>query len=124
FPLAMTALLLTVLFNRGLGLVATMLLSLLIAFVGGSQLSMVAALLLGSIAGIFAIGRGERSLTFLIAGLVVALVTALSQVAFWLTPFGDPSLDQWPPILIFSLLNGALSALIALGLYNVVGHLG
>jgi len=123
FPLAMTALLLTVLFNRGLGLVATMLLSLLITFVGGSQLSMVAALLLGSMAGIFAIGRGERSLTFLIAGLVVALATALSQGAFWLTPFGDPSLDQWPPILIFSMLNGALSALIALGLYNVVGHL-
>jgi cyclic-di-AMP phosphodiesterase PgpH len=123
FPLGMTALLLAVLFKRGLALIAVALLSLLIAFLGDSQLPVVAALLLGSMAGVFAIGRGERSLTFLIAGLVIALTTALTQIAFWLTTFGDPALDQLPLILIFSMLNGALSGLIGLGLYNLVGHM-
>jgi putative nucleotidyltransferase with HDIG domain len=123
FPLGMTALLLAVLFRRGLALIAAALLSLLIAFLGDSQLPVVMALLLGSMAGVFAIGRGERSLTFLIAGLVIAMTTALTQMAFWLTTFGDPAFDQLPLILLFSLLNGALSGLIALGLYNVVGHI-
>lgn len=123
FPLAMTALLLGALFNSGLGLVATALLSLLIAFIGDSQFALAVVLLLGSMAGALAIGRGERSLAFLAAGLVVAVVTALAQIAVWLTTFGGPSFDRWLPILFFSGLNGALSAMLALGLYNVAGHL-
>ena len=123
FPLAMTALLMAALFNSALALVASALLSLLIAFIADSQYSLVVVLLFGSMAGIFMIGRGERSLTFLTAGLVVALVTALAQITFWLTTFGGSSLDLWLPIVFFSALNGALSAMLALGLYNLAGHL-
>jgi putative nucleotidyltransferase with HDIG domain len=123
FPLAMTAMLLAALFNNGLALVASTLLSLLIAFVGDNQFGLGVALLLSSMAGIFLIGRGERTLTFLIAGLVVALVMALTQAVFRLTTFGGSTFYQWVPIVIFSIMNGVLSAMLALGLYNLVGHM-
>lgn len=125
FPLATTALLLAALFNGALALVASGLLSLLIAFIGGGDGRLAVAMMLwfGSMAGIFTVGRGERSLAFLIAGLAIAAVTALTQMVFWLTTFGGPQYDRWLPILVLSMTNGALSAMLALGLYNVVGHL-
>ncbi len=123
FPLGMAGLLLATLFSRGLAIFTTTLLSLLIGFVGDNQASLAAALLLGSVAGILTIGRGERSLTFLIAGVAIAAATAATQAAFWLTTPGGPALDGWPPILIFSGMNGALSAILALGLYNLIGHM-
>jgi putative nucleotidyltransferase with HDIG domain len=122
FPLAVTALLLATLFNRNLALIASLLLSLLIGFLDNGQIALAAALLMGSVAGILTIGRAERSLSFLVAGLGVAVMTALTQIAFWLTTPGGPATDQWLIILVFSGINGALSAILALGLYNVVGH--
>jgi putative nucleotidyltransferase with HDIG domain len=58
-----------------------------------------------------------------VAGLIVALVTALVQVAFWLTAPGGPTLEPWLPIMAYSGLNGGASAIFALGLYNLVGYL-
>jgi cyclic-di-AMP phosphodiesterase PgpH len=116
-------LLLATLFPRGLSMMIVTLISLLIAFMDGGQAALATALLLGSLAGILTIGRGERALHFVIAGLIVTLVTALVQVAFWLTAPGGPTLDLWLPILIFSSINGGASAIFALGLYNLVGHL-
>lgn len=123
FPLGMTVLLLATLFNSGLALVAASLLSLLIAFVGESQIALLAALLLSSIAGIFQVGRGERTLHFLSAGSLIALVMGLTQCAFRLTTFGGNSFDDWLPIIVTSAMNGLLSAMLALGLYNLIGHL-
>jgi cyclic-di-AMP phosphodiesterase PgpH len=124
FPLAMTAMLLAALFNHALALMAATLLSVLIAFVGDNEFALQVALVLGSIAGVFVVGRGERTLNFLLAGAVVALVTALAQAVFRLTTFGGSTFDQWlPVVLFFSAINGALSAMLALGLYNLVGHI-
>ncbi|HJZ49269.1 MAG TPA: HDIG domain-containing protein [Roseiflexaceae bacterium] len=123
FPLAVTGLLLATLFPRGLALMVVTLISLLIAFMDGGQAALATALLLGSMAGILTIGRGERALHFVVAGLIVALVTALVQIVFWLTTPGGPMLEQWLPILIYSCMNGGASAIFALGLYNLVGHL-
>jgi putative nucleotidyltransferase with HDIG domain len=123
FPLAVVGLLLATLFPRGLALMAVTLISLLIAFMDAGQAALATALLLGSLAGILTIGRGERALHFVVAGLIVALVTALVQVAFWLTAPGGPTLEPWLPILVYSGMNGGASAIIALGLYNLVGYL-
>lgn len=123
FPLGMTALLLATLFNSGLALMATTLLSVLIAILGAGEAALSTVLLFGGMAGIFAIGRGHRSLTFVAAGLAITVVTALTQAVFWLTSFSGPTPGQWLPILVFSSVNGALSAILALGLYNLVGHL-
>lgn len=123
FPLAMIALLLAPLFSQGLALVVAALLSLLIAFIGDNQLPLALALFFGSAAAVFTIGRGDRSWLFLVSGLVVALVTILTQMTFWLTSFDGPVPDRWLPILALGTLNGALSAMLALALYNVVGQI-
>ena len=123
FPLAVVGLLLATLFPRGLAMMVVTLISLLIAFMDGGQAALATALLLGAMAGILAIGRGERALHFVIGGMIVAVVTALVQFGFWLTTPGGPALELWLPILIYSSMNGSASAIFALGLYNLVGHL-
>ncbi|HEX5691588.1 MAG TPA: HDIG domain-containing protein, partial [Roseiflexaceae bacterium] len=123
FPLAMTAMLLAALFSHSFALFAATLLSLLIAYLGDNQLSLAMALLLGSVASVLVVGRGERTLHFLLAGVVAALVMGVTQSVFRLTAFGIATLDQWPPVVISSAMNGLLSAMLALGLYNLVGNL-
>jgi putative nucleotidyltransferase with HDIG domain len=123
FPLATTAMLLAALFSHSFALFAATLLSLLIAFLGDNQLSLAMALLFGSVASVLVVGRGERTLHFLLAGVVAALVMGLTQAVFRLTAFGIATFDQWPPVVISSALNGLLSAMLALGLYNLVGNL-
>lgn len=123
FPLGMTALLLTALFGRGVALVAAGLISLLITYLGEGLFSVNAALLLGSTAGVFAIDRPERSLAFLFAGLAIALTTTLAQLALSLSAFSEHTLVELAPVLLFGGMNGALSAILALGLYNLCGQL-
>jgi cyclic-di-AMP phosphodiesterase PgpH len=123
FPLATTALLLAALFNSSLALVTSAFLSLLIAFIGDGQLGPSMAQLLGCAAGIFVIGRGERSLTFIAAGLAVALVNGLVQIALYLVSVEAPATSQLATIAVFGATNGALAAILALGLYNPVAHL-
>jgi hypothetical protein len=123
FPLATTALLLAALFNSSLALVTSAFLSLLIAFIGDGQLGPSMAQLLGCAAGIFVVGRGERSLTFIAAGLAVALVNGLVQIALYVASVETPATSQLVTIAVFGATNGALAAILALGLYNPVAHL-
>jgi cyclic-di-AMP phosphodiesterase PgpH len=123
FPLAVVGLLLATLFPRGLALMIVTLSGLVIVFLVEGQAAPALALLVGSYLGILTIGRGERWLHFVAAGVVVALATALAQAAFWLAAPGGFVLEQWLPILRTSALNGAASAFFSLGLYNLVGHL-
>jgi putative nucleotidyltransferase with HDIG domain len=123
FPLAATALLLAALFNSGLALVVAALLSLLTAYLGDGQLGAALAQLLGCAAGIFVVGRGERSLTFVAAGLAVALVNGLAQLGHHLATVEALLPVQLISIAVFGAMNGALSTVLALGLYNPVAHL-
>ncbi len=123
FPLGTMALLLATLFPRGLALIVITLLSLVIAFLDDNHAAAAMGLMLGSMAGILTIGRGERWLHFAASGVVIALVTGLTQMAFWLAIPGGFIADQWTMILLSSVVNGTASAFIALGLFNPVGHL-
>lgn len=123
FPLATTALLLAALFNSSLALVTAAYLSLITAFLGGGQLGPAIAQLLGCAAGIFVVGRGERSLTFVAAGAAVALVNGLAQIALYLAGVETPAPTQLVWTAVFGATNGALAAILALGLYNPVAHL-
>ncbi len=123
FPLAMTSMLLAALFSRGLAVMAAALLSLLIMYVGNGQIDHGAALLMGSLVGIFAIGRPQRTLAFLLAGGVIAIATALTQFALALPNIIELTSNQVLPIVIVSCLNGLLSAILALSLYNILGNL-
>ena len=123
FPLGVTALLLATLFPRGLALVVITLLGVVIAFLDNNHAGAAVALMLGGMAGVLSIGRGERWLHFVGAGVVIALVTGLTQATFWVTDPAGLMSDQWVMILVSSAINGAASAFIALGLFNAVGHL-
>lgn len=123
FPLALVGMLLAALFNIGLSIMAMGLLSGVIALLGDGQLATAIVLLLGGIIGAFLIGRGERSLAFLAGGAAVFLVTSTAQLAFYLIGFEAPALDQVLTILLLGGINGALSSILALGLYNLAGQL-
>ena len=123
FPLAATVLLLAALFDSGVALLVGVCLSALIAFVDGSQFNLAVALLLSTFAGVFALGRGERSRRFMAAGMAIMAVVALVQLAFWLMVAVGPSTGRLLPILLMSAVNGALSAILGLGLYNLIGQL-
>ncbi len=123
FPLATTALLLAALYGSGLALVAAALLSLFTAYLADLQLGGALAQLLGCAAGVFVVGRGERSLTFVAAGLAVMLVNGLTQLAIYLNAADVLNTTQLVSIGLFSAVNGSLSAILALGLYNPVAHL-
>lgn len=123
FPLAAAGILIAALFSRQLALFTIMLLVMLIMYLRNGQFDVGASLLFGSLAGIFAIGRPERSLTFLRTGVIVAVVTALSQFMLTLPNIVMVTAEQSVPILTFSSMNGLLSAILALGLYNALGNL-
>lgn len=126
FPLATIALIFTVVFNGRLALASTVLLSLMIGMLSPESLALMITLLLGSICAIFAVRGADRLSTFLFAGAAVALVTFVGQLAFWLGSYGTMPVRDVPALLLTMLLmgvmNGALSAVLALGLFNAVGH--
>lgn len=122
FPLAVAALLLAGLFDTGLALVTVALLSSLVAYMSNGQLALALTLLVGSMAGVFVFGKPQRTLTFLMAGTVVAVVTALASLAFTFLSASAPRLDQMVLLVIYGGVNGALSAILALGLYNLLGQ--
>jgi len=123
FPLGVIALLLAALFTSGLALFMTVVLALLVAFLSGGQVNVASALMLGTMAGVFVIGRGERSLKFIMAGIAIGITTALAAIGLALIE----SRGAWPEDLavlaLLGLINGAIAAIVALGLYNIIGHL-
>lgn len=123
FPLALIAILLAALFNIGLSLMSVGVLSVVIASLSDNQLATTITLFLGGIAGAFLIGRGERSLLFFISGVAVFLTIGAAQFTFHLLNGTIPTLNQALTILAVSGVNGALSAILALGLYNLAGQL-
>jgi putative nucleotidyltransferase with HDIG domain len=123
FPLGVIGLLLATLFPRGLALMVVTLLSLLIAFRSDGQIGPAMALLIGSIAGILTIGRGERWLHFVVASIVIAILNGLTQASIWLTAPGGLLPDKGLLILLSIAVNGIATAVFSLGLYSLVGHL-
>ncbi len=122
FPFAVVGVLLAVIFNSDIALIATLLFAPLIGLQSESALGLTLALALGSAAGIFTAHRAKRTTTFAWTGLSVAVVTMLAGLIFWLDASGDmhwiessPLLNATLIIVVFSLINGALSAVLALG---------
>lgn len=123
FPLATTILVLTVLFNSQIALAGTVLLSIVIGVIDGNTLSVTATLMLGSATAIFAVRGAERPITFLLAGFGVAVITTLSQIAFCFLDVGNNCVAELATIFLFSGTNGGLSAILSLGLFNLIGNM-
>lgn len=123
FPMATIVLVLAVVFNSHLALACATLLAIVTGLLADESLPLALTMLVGSVAGIFSVRGAERPLTFLLAGLSIALATAVSEVGFWLIASVDVSWAGVSTIALFSGANGMLSSILALGLFNVVGHL-
>ncbi len=122
YPLAITALLVSTLFNRGLALFVTTLLTVPITLMVDGNFSIGASLMFGALAGTFMIGRGERSFRFIIAGVVIMITTFMTAIAFMLINLRTLTIDTIINLGLLCVLNGAISAILALGLYNLVAH--
>ncbi|MCU0495016.1 MAG: HDIG domain-containing protein [Chloroflexaceae bacterium] len=126
FPLATLALVLTVVYNGRLALAGTVLLAVVIGLIDNNNAPLMVTLMLGSTAGVLVARQAERLRTFLLAGLAVGLATIVVQLGFWLTSIGtfgmEDALRTVLPLLAAGLVNGVLSAVLALGLFNLVGQ--
>jgi putative nucleotidyltransferase with HDIG domain len=120
-PAAAAGMLLTLLLDSGVGIVTTALLAALAGPVSGSSIEMSAYVLLGGLAGILAIRKGERQHFFVQAGVAVAATQVAVIGAFTLLGQHDMTgmLQLWG-----GAAGGALLAtVITLGSFALLGNL-
>jgi cyclic-di-AMP phosphodiesterase PgpH len=122
FPLATTILVLAVIFNSQIALSAAVLLSIFLGVLDNNALAMTTTMILGSTTAILVARGADRSLTLLLAGIAVALVTTLTQFTFCLLDANKLCWQELSSIMLFSGTNGGLSAILSLGLFNLVGN--
>ena len=122
YPLSALAILFAVLCNQRVAIIMVVAFALVILYLSMGSAQLTAYALLGSLASMLVVGRGERLNAFLWAALVGAGVNMLVLSAFWIpfTGVGAPTLID---ALLLALINGVLSAAIALIGYFVLGSL-
>ena len=122
YPLAAMGMLIAVLLDLNVAIIMTVAFSLVIHYLGNNNMALVAYMGIGTLMGAVTLGRAERLTAFLWAGLAVALSNLVVFAAFRspFTEFNAPKLMQ--TLLVF-VLNGGLSASIALLGYYVMGNL-
>jgi putative nucleotidyltransferase with HDIG domain len=118
-PLAAIGMLVTVLLDAGLAMVITALSALLAAAVNGAGLELAAYVMLGGMAGIMTVRRGERLAVFVQAGLAVFIVSALVVTMFALLGYHDPR--GLLELLGASAVAAGGSAVAAVGSFAVIG---
>jgi putative nucleotidyltransferase with HDIG domain len=121
FPLATISVLLTVLFSGELALVATFAIAPLLGLQHEQTMALALPLALGAAAGIYTAQRARRTTEFALVGLSVAAVTALGGLAFWVGP--SARADDIAQIFLLSVINGALSGVLAVGSYHFLGRI-
>ncbi len=122
FPLATVVLVFTVVFNSHLALASAILLAVMMGMIGGNSLPLSITMMIGSVVAVFSVRGAERPLTFLLAGAGIALATGIGEIGFWLLQTVSPNWITVGNITFFSAVNGILSSILALGLFNLVGH--
>lgn len=126
YPLAALGMLTTVLIHLRVAMVLTIGFALIIHFLDDVNPVLVAYMAAGSIIGSLALGRAERLSAFLWAGLAVVLSNLLTYTAYRapLTDFDLPIFfaQLWDTYAVV-LLNGVVSASVALVGYFIFGNL-
>ena len=118
-PLATVGMLLTVLLDSGPAMVLTALLAVLAAAVNGGGLELAAYTMLGGIAGIVAVRRGDRLAVFVQASVAVFLVDALVVITFAL--LGDQDMRGALELIGASAVAAGGAGVATVGLLAVVG---
>jgi putative nucleotidyltransferase with HDIG domain len=122
YPLAALGMLVAVLIDLRVAVVTIIAFAIVAHFLTRNNTPLVAYLTLGSLVGAIILGRAERLTAFLWAGVAVAACNLVVVAAFW-APFDEFSTSQLLQMLLVVLLNGGLSASIALIGYLVLGNL-
>jgi putative nucleotidyltransferase with HDIG domain len=123
-PLAAVPMLVAVLLDAGVAMVMTALLSILAAAVNASGLEMAAYVLLGGMAGIVGVRRGDRLWVFVQAGIGVFVVQGVVVVMFAL--LGDQAPQTQDVTGVLQLIGAAAvsaggAAVAAVGTFAVLG---
>lgn len=126
FPLASVAIILAVVFNGRLGLAAALLMAVTIGVMKNNDLQLAATLFASCAMATLLARSADRLLSFLVAGLAVTLTVIASEAAFWLLDFSvqqsSQALAELLPLLLVAGTNGGLSAILSLGVFNVVSR--
>ena len=126
FPLATVAIVFAVVFNGRIGLASSLLMSVVIGVMENNALPLALTMFSSCVVAILSARSADRMLTFLLAGIGVAVATVIAQVAFWLieqSVFAVGSFSSMlVPTLLFAGMNGALSTILALGVFNLVSR--
>jgi putative nucleotidyltransferase with HDIG domain len=121
YPLAALAILVSVLCDQRVAYVMVLAFGLVLSYLSLGSALLTTYVVLGALAGMQVVGRGERLNSFLWAALAVAAVNMAVLGAFWL-PFSEAGAPATADVLLLALLNGTMSAAIALIGYFVLGN--
>jgi len=119
-PLAALGMLVTVLFNLRMGLVFQALLCLIVGYLAPGRADLFLYTLAGALVGIFALRHVNRINTFVLAGLYVMGANCAVVLTFMLLA-GKWDVLQAGRLVLVSLANGGISAIVSLGGYYLLG---
>ena len=122
FPLPAVAMLIATLIDGRLAIVVGALLGVLVGFVTGGSFEAATLALVSGVVAAGAVWRRERLQVFFVAGLMVALAQMAVVVAFQLAQRGE-DLQQLLTIAAFCVVNGLVSAMLAVGATYVLGRI-
>ncbi|MBX3029815.1 MAG: HDIG domain-containing protein [Chloroflexi bacterium] len=119
-PFAAAALLLAVLLDAGVALVVVAILSVLAGAVTG-QVQLASYIMLGGMAGLIVVRRGERLTTYVQSAVAIGVVNLAVVTAFAI--LGDRDLAGWLQLAGASIAAAIGSAVLAAGSFAVLGSL-
>jgi putative nucleotidyltransferase with HDIG domain len=100
--------------------------SVVIGLMENNALQLAITMFAGCVIAVLTARSADRLLTFLLAGIGVAVAVAVAQIAFWLTEQSVFAIGSLPsmlgPTLLFAGMNGALSTILSLGVFNLVSR--
>lgn len=122
YPMAAFSMLLAGLLHVRVAIVLTVSLALVVHYLGGNNPIYVLYMIAGGFAGALVLARAERISVFLWAAIAVAAANIMAMASYRL-PFDNLNNQQLLQLFFVMLLNGGLSASIALLGYFALGNL-
>ena len=120
-PLASVGIILAVLLGSGPAMVVQAIVAIIAGAANGSSLELATYFLIGGVAGIITIRRGDRMGLFIRAGVVIAIVNVLVIAVFSL--LGERDLTGTAQLFVAGVASAAGSAVAAAGLVAVLGNI-
>ncbi|MCL4458718.1 MAG: HDIG domain-containing protein [Chloroflexi bacterium] len=122
FPAAVVPMLVAALLDTQLAVLAAIIVALCLGLIANASLELTTLSLVGGLVGLLGVRRIERLNTIFVAGAAVAVANFLVIIGFRLFS-GDLEPQRVAMLAFIALVNGALSAALALGTFSLLGHI-